>query len=113
MKDGKGYTILEPGAGPGIFSRLILSPPNGYPTFPLDKFVAIEPSNGMRSAWDKGFEKVSSSVKGLGGGPERVDCVDGSFEDLGMANVDKQSVDLVVVAQAWHWCPDFEKALVG
>lgn len=62
----------------------------------------------MRNAWQRGLGKIDPNA--LDG--RRVIAVDGSFEDFSNAGVEKGSVDLVVIAQAWHWCPDYDKALV-
>ena len=102
-----GYTILEPGAGTGIFSRLVLSPPDGYVRLPISQLVGVEPSAGMRQAWDKAYAKIDpKSLLAKGS------IVDGSFEDFSQSGVEKGSADLVAIAQAWHWCPDHESALV-
>ena len=74
----------------------------------MKKLVAIEPSGGMRAAWDKGLEKL-----GLGDAEDRYVTVDGSFDDFSKSGVEKGQVDLVVIAQAWHWCPDYDAALVS
>lgn len=63
----------------------------------------------MRNAWDRGIAKLDPKV--VEG--KRVVAVDGSFEDFSKAGVEKGTVDLVVIAQAWHWCPDYDKALVS
>lgn len=105
-----GGTIIEPGAGTGIFSRLLLHPPKPeYPAFNLKTLVGVEPSEGMREAWDKGMERLPKEAK------EGVvfRCVDGGFEDLSKTGLEKGSADAVIIAQAWHWCPDHEAALVG
>ncbi|GMK54176.1 hypothetical protein CspeluHIS016_0107620 [Cutaneotrichosporon spelunceum] len=99
-------TIIEPGAGTGIFSRLLLHADAPYPSFDLRALVGVEPSAGMRAAWDKGMERVPTAAKGLD-----LRVVDGGFDDLGRTGLEKGSADALVVAQAWHWCPDHEKAL--
>ena len=38
----------------------------------------------------------------------RVEAKAGTFEDTGL---DDNSVDLAVVAQAWHWCPDYDAGM--
>ncbi|WVQ72345.1 hypothetical protein IAR50_001896 [Cryptococcus sp. DSM 104548] len=117
--------IIEPGSGTGIFTRLLLRAPSAeYPTFDIDTLVAVEPSEGMRNSWWRAFEK-----EGLGkrqeleegreqDGGRKVGAVEGGFDVLG--NVEKYGlkrvaegggVDAVVIAQAWHWCPDHGTAL--
>jgi SAM-dependent methyltransferase len=108
-----GLTILEPGSGTGIFTRLLLQPPDStYPSFPISKLTAIEPSSGMRAAWQRGLEgKVDKRF--LEG--KKVWTVEGSFDDFSgvKGEIGEGEVDVVVIAQAWHWCPDHESALVG
>ncbi|OWZ60013.1 hypothetical protein C356_00426 [Cryptococcus neoformans c45] len=115
--------IVEPGSGTGIFSRLLLAPPNPtYPSFSIDTLVAVEPSEGMRNSWWKALEKagLGKREENEGGkGEKKVGTVDGGFDSLGAVGeygVTKVQnglggVDGVIIAQAWHWCPDYEKAL--
>lgn len=42
-----------------------------------------------------------------------VRIVDGSFEDFSLSGLKPGSVDCVVIAQAWHWCPDYDRAFVS
>ncbi|KAL7420224.1 hypothetical protein Q5752_005191 [Cryptotrichosporon argae] len=103
-----GLTLLEPGSGTGIFTRLLLSPPApAYPAFDIKRLVAVEPSAGMRGAWARGLERLPPAA--LEG--KDVRAVEGGFDDFANARVDKEAVDGVLVAQAWHWCPDYDKAL--
>ena len=64
----------------------------------------------MRGAWERGLAKLELGDKLPG---KTVDVVEGSFEDFGKSGVQKGTVDLVVIAQAWHWCPDHEAAFVS
>ncbi|BEJ16962.1 hypothetical protein CspHIS471_0603630 [Cutaneotrichosporon sp. HIS471] len=87
-------TVIEPGAGTGIFTRLLLHPPTAdYPTFDLKALVGVEPSAGMRESWDNGMSRILDAAKQLD-----LRVVDGT-------------ADAVIIAQAWHWCPDHDKAL--
>lgn len=105
---GKGLTILEPGSGTGIFSRLLLAPPTpAFPSIPVRTLVAVEPSAGMRNAWQRGLARLPDGA--LTGKEART--VEGSFLDFSKSGVEKGSVDAVVIAQAWHWCPDHAAAL--
>ncbi|OCF42138.1 hypothetical protein I317_03989 [Kwoniella heveanensis CBS 569] len=132
----QGWTILEPGSGTGIFSRLLIAPPqasptvdgteSAYPSFPIQKLVGIEPSEGMRNVWKRGIDKLDPRItKGAG---KVLEAIDGSFDDFsgveklgiikysgkgkGQAEGESGSgVDAVIIAQAWHWCPDHEAAL--
>jgi hypothetical protein len=107
----RGLKILEPGAGTGIFSRLLAAPPSSdYPTWNIDALIAIEPSAGMRDTWDKGMEKLSLPASGT------IKIVDGTFDNFSKAKelgTTEGSVDLIIIAQAWHWCPDHEAAFVS
>ncbi|WVQ80799.1 hypothetical protein IAT38_002905 [Cryptococcus sp. DSM 104549] len=108
--------IVEPGAGTGIFSRLLLAPPTpAYPTFNIAKLIGVEPSEGMRNAWWRGLEKA-----GLGSraewekGEGKAGTVEGGFDAVGGVEkfgVGKGEVDAVIIAQAFHWCPDYDAAL--
>ncbi|KAG8941350.1 hypothetical protein FRC04_004596 [Tulasnella sp. 424] len=86
--------VLELGAGTGIFTRCLLAHKTFGPA--VGQLHAVEPSAGMR-------EQFTRTVV-----DERVSCKDGVFERTGE---DDGWADLVVVAQAWHWCPDFDRAL--
>lgn len=57
---------------------------------------AIEPSEGMR-------EQFSATVQ-----DDRVSIKAGSFEET---HVPDGWADLLVIAQAFHWCPDYDKAV--
>jgi len=85
--------IVEVGAGTGIFTRALLAHPEW--SHSINKLRAIEPSAGMRDVFSK-------TVK-----DDRVSIAEGTFQDTG---VEDGWADLVVVAQAFHWCPDYDKA---
>jgi len=61
----------------------------------------------MRAAWDRGLAKLQ-----LGERRSKYTTVEGSFDDFSRSGVEKGQVDMVVIAQAWHWCPDYEAAMV-
>ncbi|KAG8935694.1 hypothetical protein FRC02_006970 [Tulasnella sp. 418] len=86
--------IIELGSGTGIFTRALLAHPSLGPV--VHELRAIEPSAGMRAQFSAKVED------------ERVSCSEGTFERTGAPD---EWADLVIVAQAWHWCPDFDKAL--
>ncbi|KAL6306611.1 S-adenosyl-L-methionine-dependent methyltransferase [Sparassis latifolia] len=85
--------IVEIGAGTGIFTRALLAHPDWSQS--VNQFRAIEPSEGMRDVFAK-------SVR-----DPRVSVADGTFDSTG---VDDGWADVVVIAQAFHWCPDYDKA---
>ena len=63
----------------------------------------------MREAWQKGLDKLSSqAVQG-----KRVESVDGTFDDFSKAGLSQGEADAVIIAQAFHWCPDYEGALAS
>lgn len=71
--------------------------------------MAVEPSSGMRETWDKGMEKLSKTSGDI-------KIVEGTFDDFSKAKeagIQEGSVDLIIIAQAWHWCPDHEAAFVS
>lgn len=115
--------IIEPGSGTGIFSRLLIAPPGpAYPSFSIDTLVAVEPSEGMRNSWWKALEKAGLGKRedNEGGkGEKKIGTVGGGFDSLGAARQygvtavqnGQGGVDGVIIAQAWHWCPDYDKAL--
>jgi SAM-dependent methyltransferase len=101
-------TVLEPGSGTGIFTRLVLSPPEKYPNFDIKTLIGVEPSSGMREAWQKGLDKLpKQAIEG-----KKVESVDGTFDDFSKAGLREGEADAVIIAQAFHWCPDYEGALV-
>ena len=61
----------------------------------------------MRAAWDKGLKNLDVADSG------KYVTVEGSFDDFSKSGVKKGEVDMVVIAQAWHWCPDYDAALVS
>ena len=84
------------GSGTGIFTRCLFAHETFGPA--VGQLIAVEPSAGMREQW-------KATVK-----DERATCVEGTFDTTG---VEDGWADMVIVAQAWHWCPDFDKALVS
>jgi hypothetical protein len=115
---GEGLIILEPGSGTGIFSRLLLNPPSSdsaqgsdeYPQIPIKTLIGVEPSEGMRETWQRVLEsKVPKEA--LEG--KTIKSVEGAFDDFSKSGVQEGSVDGIIIAQAWHWCPDHDKAFVS
>jgi len=85
--------IVEIASGTGIFTRALLADPNWNAR--IKEIRAVEPSQGMR-------EVFSRTVK-----DDRITLSDGVFQSTG---VQDGWADLVVVAQAFHWCPDYDAA---
>lgn len=93
--DGSKLNILELGSGTGIFTRALLADPLFGPA--IQELKAVEPSEGMRQTF-------ASKI-----GDPRVTTYEGTFDHTGVEN---GWADLVVIAQAFHWCPDYNAALV-
>ncbi|PWN47749.1 hypothetical protein IE53DRAFT_348715 [Violaceomyces palustris] len=115
---GSPLRIVELGAGTGICTRMLLSASSsplhdGSPPPGLTYLRAIEPSTGMRSYFQRSIADEETGlagamkVKGLLSPNAEVTVEDGGFEnfDAGTDN------DAVVIAQAFHWCSDFEAAI--
>jgi len=86
--------IVEIGSGTGIFTRALLAHPEWQST--VHELKAVEPSEGMRDTFAKSVSDPRVSVS------------DGTFDHTGVEN---GWADLVVIAQAFHWCPDHEAAV--
>ncbi|KAJ7219298.1 S-adenosyl-L-methionine-dependent methyltransferase [Mycena pura] len=80
-------------SGTGIFTRCFLAHPEWQSA--IKQLRAVEPSEGMRNV----FSKTVSD--------ERVSVTEGTFQQTG---IEDGWADLVVIAQAFHWCPDYERA---
>jgi len=92
IASAQALNIVEIGAGTGIFTRALLA----HPAFSsIQALRAVEPSAGMR-------EVFASSVK-----DERITVSEGTFDSTGAPDA---SADAIIVAQAFHWCPDYDKA---
>jgi hypothetical protein len=77
----------------GLFTQLLTAPPEGYPTIPLARLTAIEPSASMRQAFDAAV---------LPGAEERgvnVRCLSGTFTAF-PEEVADGTVDSVIIAQS-------------
>lgn len=82
----KNIQIADIGAGTGIFTQMLIN--DGR------EIIAIEPNKDMRDVLIKKFEDNNS-----------VEVIDGSAENT---NIKNNKMDLVTVAQAFHWF-DMEK----
>lgn len=85
--------IVEIGSGTGIFTRALFAHPEWRES--IGELRAVEPSEGMRSVFSKTVLDP------------RATAVEGTFDHT---NVEDGWADLVVIAQAYHWCPDYDKA---
>lgn len=124
---GKPLNIIEVGSGTGISTQSLLEgaasiaaeakDKNDEDRLKIQRYLAVDPSVGMRQDWDKNIKrellpKLASS--GLFASAEHdFACVEGTFENLAAALKDgKQGIyDLVFIAQAWHWCPNIPASL--
>lgn len=63
----------------------------------------------MRESWQKGIDGLpQKATEG-----KKVVSVDGTFDDFSATGIEKGKADAVIIAQAFHWCPDYETALVS
>jgi len=85
--------IVEIGSGTGIFTRALLAHPEWASS--VGQLKAIEPSEGMRDTFLK-------TVK-----DDRVTVAEGSFDKT---SINDGWADIVVIAQAFHWCPNYDSA---
>jgi len=90
------YNIVELGAGTGIFTRALLAHPE-FKGDAVKELKAVEPSSGMRDTFSKNVHD------------NRVSIIDGTFDNT---HVEDHWADAIVVAQAWHWCTDYDKAVI-
>ncbi|KAG0704244.1 hypothetical protein DFH29DRAFT_873866 [Suillus ampliporus] len=81
------------GAGTGIFTRALLAHPEWATS--VGTLRAVEPSDGMRDFWTKAVKD------------DRATIVNGTFDNTG---VEDGWADLIIIAQAFHWCLDYGKA---
>jgi SAM-dependent methyltransferase len=88
-------TYTRIGSGTGIFTRALLTSSDLGSS--IGELRAFEPVEGMRDQFAK---SVSDA---------RVSQAEGAFDRL--PNVPDGWADLLVVAQAFHWCPDHSAAL--
>lgn len=86
------YNVVELGAGTGIFTRALLA--NWKDD--IKELYAVEPSEGFRDV----FTKTTLD--------NRVSTRAGTFQDTGAPD---GWADAVIIAQAWHWCPDHDAAI--
>ncbi|GAA5840381.1 hypothetical protein JCM3766R1_000271 [Sporobolomyces carnicolor] len=95
-------TVVELGAGSGIFTRgflgEILKEQEEENERKVETLIAIEPSKGMRQGWQsKHDQELKDKVEANG---LTVEIRDGLFDKIPVTD---QQADLVVIAQAFHW----------
>ncbi|TFK76399.1 S-adenosyl-L-methionine-dependent methyltransferase [Pluteus cervinus] len=92
--DVKGnINVAEIGSGTGIFTRALLNH-NDWAT-DIGRLHTVEPSEGMRETFAKLLQD------------ERVSVSEGTFEKTG---IEDGWADVVIIAQAFHWCADYDQA---
>lgn len=119
-------TLLEVGSGTGIFTQCLLEGAarrlqrgcSEGAAGQIQRYLAVEPSKGMRKGWDRYiFQELVAKLasKGLFTSEQDIACVEGTFENLSSALADGKTgiYDLVMIAQAWHWCPNIPASLNG
>lgn len=104
-QESSGLELVELGSGTGIFSRLLLSPPDKdatafaskkdeatpqggkeYPDWCIRSLYAVEPSEGMRETWQKETNKLRQAnpdmIKAPEGSEKEIVTLNGGFSDL-------------------------------
>ncbi|KAK0483705.1 S-adenosyl-L-methionine-dependent methyltransferase [Armillaria novae-zelandiae] len=89
------FNVVEIGAGTGLFTKALLKHPDFSGA--IRELRALEPSAGMRDIFTKTVQD------------ERVSAREGTFDTT---NIEDGWADLVTIAQAFHWCPDFNAASI-
>jgi len=93
VKASPPLNVVEVGAGTGIFTRAFLAHDEWASA--IKEVKAVEPSEGMRGV----FTKTVTD--------QRVSVSNGTFEEI---PVEDSWADLIVIAQAFHWCPNYDRA---
>ncbi|KAK0239939.1 S-adenosyl-L-methionine-dependent methyltransferase [Armillaria nabsnona] len=91
LKASLPFNVVEIGAGTGLFTKAFLKHPEFSGT--VKELRAVEPSAGMRDVFIKTVQD------------DRVSAREGTFDTT---NIDDGWADLVVIAQAFHWCQDYD-----
>ncbi|KDN35858.1 hypothetical protein K437DRAFT_260286 [Tilletiaria anomala UBC 951] len=112
--------VIELGPGTGISTGALLGRAaasqveNQTPAFKIEQYQGFEPSDGMRAHFQKSVLdnlvprlRELTQQQQLHGG---VTIADGAF-DAFAHRAGTNANDLVLIAQAWHWCLDFDAAL--
>ena len=101
--------ILEIGSGTGISTEAMLRGAASL-DIPIGEYVAVEPSLAMRKGWDEYMlEKLVPSLQSSNqlSPSAKISCKDGIFSELHSGT----GWDLILIAQAYHWCPDYTASL--
>jgi SAM-dependent methyltransferase len=106
-------------AGTGIFTRLLIDACTQRPgnSFRLKSITAVEPAEGMRTElsrllFDKGGFVPQLKSQDLLQDSVQTTAVEGRFDSIDLSSLELQgNVDLLTIAQAWHWCEDWDAAL--
>lgn len=105
--------VLEIGSGTGISTESLLREA-GDSQMKIGRYLAVEPSLGMRKGWEQFIAgELLPRLKSEGKLPAEahVECRDGTFEELALPDGSEGTWDVVVIAQAYHWCPDYDASL--
>jgi len=94
ISDRDKLNVAEIGSGTGIFTRALLAHPAWGNS--VAEIKAVDPNENMRAFF-------IGAVKDA-----RVSVASGTFQNTGIQN---EWADVIVIAQAFHWCVDYERAL--
>ncbi|PPQ80173.1 hypothetical protein CVT24_006569 [Panaeolus cyanescens] len=97
LRNKENLNVVEIGAGTGIFTRALLAHPKWSSSIRTIK--AIEPSSGMREVFTRTVTPLNTAID--------ITITEGTFQDT---HVESGWADVVLIAQAYHWCPDYEAA---
>lgn len=119
---GAPVSLLEIGSGTGISTQSVLEGAaktlagDGGERVTFQRYLAVEPSAGMRQDWTKHISRdlLPKLPAGLLANDADVACVDGTFENVSeaLSGGEEQGLyDVVLIAQAFHWCQDIPGSL--
>ncbi|KLO13549.1 S-adenosyl-L-methionine-dependent methyltransferase [Schizopora paradoxa] len=94
ITDRTDLNVVEIGSGTGIFTRALLGSVDWGKS--ITEIKAVDPNADMR-------EFFMETVK-----DDRVSVTFGNFQNTGISD---EWADAIVIAQAFHWCVDYEGAL--
>lgn len=110
--------IVELGAGTGIATKVIIEACSGPSAHArLASYTALDASSAMMEALERSLMQAPDGLvpklkqSGLLGADVTTDTGVATFEDFNSAQRFTGQVDLILIAQAWHWCQDWDKAL--